>query len=498
MTADLAGIAPELVLTGGLFLILILDLLLPKRPGRTSVLLWAAGISLVASFAVLAFSPPSSASLFFGMLAGDGMTLFFKGLFLAAALLGVIFAALSDEVRREQFGEYLMLLFCLTLGLCFLAGAQNLLMLYLALELVSIPSYILAGFRRGDRRSSEAALKYVVFGAASSGLMLYGFSLLYGLSGTLSLPGIGTEVVRRVSEGGTGEALAVITAVLFSLVGFGYKVAAVPFHMWCPDVYEGAPTPFVAFLSVGPKAAGMAALLRFFVSGFGTPSLLSGSGSFGGPGEFPWPALIGVLAIATMTVGNLAALAQDNVKRLLAYSSIAHAGYMLMGVAVGSPMAIKAIMLYLPIYLFMNMGAFFAVMAVRARTGSEMLSSYRGLGSRSPVLAVALAIFLFSLVGVPPFAGFIGKFYLFSALLQTRAPFFYVVAIIGVINSVISLYYYARIVRLMFLEKGEESSWSLARTSSAMLTVLAVPTLVLGIWWGPLSGIIDRTAGLFR
>jgi NADH-quinone oxidoreductase subunit N len=492
VTADFAGIASEIVLAGSLVVLLLLDLLLPKRPGRNRILTGAAVVCLMASFAALVLVRTTPLPLFFGMLSGDALAMFFKGLFLTAALLAVLFAALSDEIRRAQFGEYLLLLFCLTLGLCLLVAARNLLMLYLSLELVSLPSYVLAGFRRGDRRSSEAALKYVVFGAASSGLMLYGFSLLYGLSGTLEISGLGRDIVQRVAQGGIGDGLAVTVAVLFSLVGFGYKIAAVPFHMWCPDVYEGAPTPFVAFLSVGPKAAGMAALLRFFLTGFGVPP------AFGVVGEFPWPVVLGVLSMATMTVGNLAALAQENIKRLLAYSSIAHAGYMLMAVAVGSPTATRAIMLYLPIYLFMNMGAFFAVMAVRQRTGSEFLTAYRGLGSRSPLLAVTLAIFLFSLTGLPPFAGFIGKFYLFAALLQTRAPFFYALAIVGVLNSVISLYYYVRIVRVMFLDKSEEAAWTPAGTSSAMLTVLAVPTLLLGIWWGPLAGVIDRAAGILK
>lgn len=494
MNVDLAGLLPELVLSGAILLLLVVDLGLRQSPARPKVLLLLALVGLTAAAASIAAVPAGPKPIFFGMVAVDGFALFFKGLVFAAAFLGAVLGVMSPEVKREQYGEYLILLLCLTLGMSLLAAAQNLLMIYLALELVSIPSYILAGFRRGDRRSSEAALKYVIFGAASSGLMLYGFSLLYGLGGTLDLPGLGMELVQRASSGGPAEQFTLAVAVLLTLAGFGYKVAAVPFHMWCPDVYEGAPTPFVAFLSVGPKAAGLAALLRFFLAGFGVPTAVAGLT------EFPWPVVLGILSVATMTVGNLAAIPQDNVKRLLAYSSIAHAGYMLMAAAVGSPLAVRAVMLYLPIYLLMNVGAFLAVMAVREKTGSESIAAYRGLGGRNPLLAVTLAIFLFSLTGIPPFAGFIGKFFLFAAVLQTGEPFFYTVAVIGVLNSVISLYYYVRIVKACFLEKADEAEAPVALPGSAawLLTLLAVPTLVLGVWWGPLMGMVERSSGMLR
>jgi NADH-quinone oxidoreductase subunit N len=284
----------------------------------------------------------------------------------------------------------------------------------------------------------------------------------------------------------------IAVAALLSLVGFGYKVAAVPFHQWCPDVYEGAPTPVTAFLSVGPKAAGVAALIRFVVVGFdasvATPPV----------GGLPWPVLLGILAMATMTVGNLAAVPQDNVKRLLAYSSIAHAGYLLMGVAVGTPEAIQAVAVYAPIYLLMNLGAFLAVLAVRAKTGSETIADYRGLGARSPLLAIALAIFLFSLTGLPPFAGFIGKFYLFASVLQAGTPFFYVVAIVGVLNSVVSLFYYARLVKAMFLEGSAAGAPAVPVPfpATVLLAVLAIPTLILGVWWSPLAALAAKAAGI--
>jgi NADH-quinone oxidoreductase subunit N len=320
-------------------------------------------------------------------------------------------------------------------------------------------------------------------------MMPYGFSLLYGLTGTLDLEGIGARVLRIAHVGPTWQ-LAVGLSALLTLCGFGHKAAAVPFHSWCPDVYQGAPTPFAAFLSVGPKAAGLAALLRFVLVGFGRPI------DWAEPGAFPWPAILGGLAVATMTLGNLVAIAQDNVKRLLAYSSIAQAGYMLMAVAVGSGEAIRAVVFYLAVYLVMNLGAFLAVIAVRERTGSESLADYRGLGSRSPYLAVVLAVFLFSLTGLPPLAGFIGKFYLFAALLRAESPFFYVVALIGVVNSAVSLYYYARVVKAMYLEQaeGEAPALPLSVAHAAFLTLLAVPTIVLGLWWAPLAEAAERAA----
>ena len=493
MRQDLVRFAPELALTATVFAVLFFDLLL-KRSGKRLFVLHTLGIlGLVGAGFALLLLPKGDVSLFSGMLALDGMARFFKGLFVVAALFGVMFGVLADEIPEERFGEYLLLLLCLTLGLSLLSSAQNLLMIYLSLELVSLPSYVLAGFRRGDKRSSEAALKYVIYGGAASGVMLYGFSLLYGLAGTLDLAGLG-RYVASLASAGWGVHLAVVAASLLSLAGFAYKVAAVPFHMWCPDVYEGAPTPFVAFLSVGPKAAGLAALVRFFLVGYGAPSFWMS------PGEFPWPLVIGVLAIATMTLGNLVAVAQENIKRMLAYSSIAHAGYMLMGVAVGTAEGVRAVMLYLGIYLAMNMGAFLAVMAVRARTGSESISDYKGLGTRSPYLAVILAVFLFSLVGLPPLGGFIGKFYVFAAVLHVKYKFFYFLALVGVLNSALSLYYYARVIKAMFLEKPAEQapSFSLSPSYGVLLTVLMVPTVVLGVWWRPLADAVAKMTLIVR
>jgi len=323
--------------------------------------------------------------------------------------------------------------------------------------------------------------------------MLYGFSLLYGLTGSLGFAEL-AQFLGGVGEDDAATRIIVILAGILSLAGFGYKVAAVPFHMWCPDVYQGAPTPFVAFLSVAPKAGGMAALIRFLIVGFGTGEAMAGTS------PWPWAVVLAIVSVATMTLGNLIAIPQNNLKRLLAYSSIAHAGYMLMGVAVGTPQAIQAVMFYLGVYLAMNFGAFLIVMAVRDRTGLESIESFRGLGGSSPVLAVALAIFLFSLTGIPPFAGFIGKFYLFAALLETKSAMFYVVAIIGVLNSAVSLYYYARVVKAMFLEKAEGAPAAPGVTAAyaGLTAAFAGPTLLLGVWWAPLAETIERLGTVFH
>jgi NADH-quinone oxidoreductase subunit N len=430
-------------------------------------------------------------ALFSGMVALDRLALFFKVFSLIVGALGILFAAVSDEIERPRFGEFVALLLCLTLGMMLLASANNLLMIYLSLEFVSIMSYVLAGWRRGHAPGSEAALKYVIYGGVASGIMLYGFSLIYGLTGTLDL---GTLQLRlaEVMSNELATRVALTVALIFTGAGFAYKVAAVPFHMWCPDVYEGAPTPFTAFLSVGPKAAGFAVLLRFCQVAFGgtLPEDVT---------AFPWILVVGVVSAATMTMGNLVALAQTNVKRLLAWSSVAHAGYLLLGLVAANQGGTRAVLFYLCIYLLMNLGAFLAVIAVRDRTGSEDISAYRGLAVRAPVVALLLSIFLFSLVGLPPFAGFVAKFYIFAALIYRGDPFSIGLAVVGVLNSAVSLYYYAKIIRAMYLDAPEPGAEPL-RPRLAHLTLLAclaVPTLALGVYWQPLVSTVSRAIEIF-
>jgi NADH-quinone oxidoreductase subunit N len=351
--------------------------------------------------------------------------------------------------------------------------------LYLALELVSIPSYLLAGYLKGQVQSTEAAMKYVVYGATASGVMIYGFSILFGLTGTTQV----AEIGRSLAAG--KATLPMLLAAVMVAVGFGYKIAAVPFHMWSPDVYEGAPTPATAFFSIGPKAAGFAVLVRFYFTVFAAED--PGTGLWRLTSAVDWPFLFAALSALTMTVGNLVAVKQNNVKRLLAYSSIAHAGYMLMGFVLLSSAGIEAILFYLVVYLFMNLGAFYVVVVVSNATRGEEISDFMGLGSRAPFAAVVLSIFLFALTGIPPFSGFIGKVYLFAEVIHRGV---YWLAIVAALNSVVSLYYYARIVRAMFLEEPKDASAiPVPAVSFAMLVLLAAPTLILGVYWEPVARI---------
>ncbi|HEY7726160.1 MAG TPA: NADH-quinone oxidoreductase subunit N, partial [Anaeromyxobacteraceae bacterium] len=412
---------PELALTFGSMVLFAADLALRRNAARVRNLSALALAALAVAAGFLAAQPPDALVLFNGMIATDGFATFFKWLFLAAAALTVIIAAQGAEIARERFGEFLALLLAITLGMFLMASATNLLMIYMAVELVSMVSYVLVGYRRGDRRAHEASLKYVIFGGVASGVMLFGMSYLYGLLGTADvtqfaprLALLSASLGAAAPGGAAATKLALVLATVFVSAGIGYKIAAVPWHMWCPDVYEGAPTPFTAFLSVGPKAAGFALAIRFFFGAFAGPAGAGGlADSVAG---IPWPAVIGVISAVTMTLGNLVAVVQTNLKRLLAYSSIAHAGFMLMGLAAVSATGMQSVMIYSAVYLVMNLGAFLVVIVVAQATGSESIFEYRGLARRHPLAAVTFAIFLFSLTGLPPFAGFMGKLYLFYAM----------------------------------------------------------------------------------
>lgn len=505
---------PELALTCGAVLLFLLDLVWRDAANRVSRLSVATLAVLGVSAALLAAQPTDAQMLFNGMIANDALATFFKWLFLAAAALTVVISAQAKDIRPERSGEFQAILLTVVLGLFLMASSANLLMIYLSLELVSIGSYILTGYKKGDRKGVEASLKYVIYGGVASGVMLFGMSYLYGLTGTADLP----EMARRIgtlsqtmaqAQAMGGQAairLTLILAVIFVLAGIGYKVAAVPWHMWCPDVYEGAPTPFTAFLSVGPKAAGFAVALRFFYGAFaaqpGTP-LFDAQGLGAAVAGIPWPAVIGVVAAITMTLGNLSALGQTNLKRLLAYSSIAHAGYTLMGLSALSKTGMQSVMIYMSIYLIMNLGAFLAVIVVAQTTGSESIYEYRGLGKRAPLAATAFAVFLFSLTGIPPFAGFIGKYYLFLAVLERASGpagnWWMALAICGALNSAVSLYYYARVLKAMFLESPyRDEPMGAAVGHRMLLGAFSAAVLVFGVAPGLLVQWTERSLQLFR
>ncbi len=487
---NLAFIKPEIALTMTLCAAILTDLLYKNRTGLV------AGIVLGGFFAAaigIATQAGVSISAFNGALAIDPFSNFFKMVILACSAFVVLFSLGSNEVSamKARQGEYYALLSAMALGMFLMVSATDLLVMYVTLELSSLTSYILSGSMKAEKNSSEASLKYLLYGAFSSGVMLYGISIIYGLTGSLNIFTINTVIAQ-----GNASSPAVLIAGIMLLVGFGYKISAVPFHFWTPDVYEGSPTTITAFLSVASKAAGFGMLMRAFKVVF------RDTGALGAPGA--WSLLHGidaqsiliVLAILTMTLGNLVALWQENVKRLLAYSSIAHAGYMLLGLVVLGNDGFSATMLYFVIYMFMNLGAFYVVILVSNKTGNETMESYKGLGARSPFLAVAMAIFLVSLTGLPPTAGFIGKLYIFAALINAKMV---ALAIVGVLNSVVSLYYYARVFRNMFLREsaGETSLIPISMPTYALLLILLVPTILLGLYFGPLVQFAQYSVAMF-
>ncbi len=476
---------PELALTATILLLVVVHVASRNRRSPAPAVLSLVGVGAALLLATL--TPiDAGRSLFEGMVAFDGFAVFFKVLTALATLFVVFMSMDSAELAEKSQAEYYVFLLSVLLGMFFLSSATDIVMLYLALEMVSIPSYLLAGYLKGKGSSTEAAMKYVIYGATASGVMIYGFSILYGLTGTTHVGAIGRALV-------VGQAsLPVLLAAVMVTVGFGYKIAAVPFHMWSPDVYEGAPTPVTAFLSVGPKAAGFAVLIRFFYMVFASPDPIAGMWKISA--SVDWPLLFAILSAVTMTVGNLVAVNQKNVKRLLAYSSIAHAGYMLMGFSLLSSVGLTAILFYLVVYLFMNLGAFYVVVLVANGTRSEEIADYSGLGSRAPLAAVSLAIFLFALTGIPPFSGFIGKVYLFAEVINRGV---YWLAFVAALNSVVSLYYYARIVKVMFLEDPKVSTeLPVALVPRVMVCLLAVPTLILGVYWEPVIRVAEASVKL--
>ncbi len=463
---------PEILLVIFAVAVILLDLVVKNR--ESSAVAHLSLVGCICTFAAVlfihfSFGNEGPISLFLGMIRLDTFSSFFKILLLLATAATILFSLRSEELDARLKGEYYALLLAITLGMFLMASSTNLLMIFISLETVSLTSYILAGFLTHSPRSSEAAFKYITYGAVASGTMLFGLSFLFGMTGTGDLAQIAGRLTELLAAGDIAP-LAVLIAITFVLAGVGYKIASVPFHMWSPDVYEGAPIPITAFLSVASKSAGFALFIRFFYAGFGSTELMQ---------AVDWPFMLAIVSALTMTVGNLAALPQQNVKRLLAYSSIAHGGYLLMGGVLLTSEGIGAILFYLVVYLFMNLGAFYVVVLIANEVGSEMVEGYRGLSSRAPLVAWAMVIFLFSLTGIPPFAGFFGKWLLFTAVLEQG---YYWLALVGLLNSVVSLYYYARIVKAMFLEDaGEETDRvSFSTGTFALLSVFVIPTIFIG------------------
>jgi len=482
---------PEFIVIGTILVAIVVDLILNRsRTHRVSY--WVLG-GLVLTYIALRFMAPlDKTTLFMDNLAFDPFSQFFKVVILLATVFVIIASLDSSELKGHRLGEYFILLTVMVLGLFLMVSAIDLIMVYLSLEVVSISSFILAGYLKTEHKSNEAALKYVIYGAFSSGIMLFGLSILFGITGSTKF----FAIKDALQGAGPDAILAVLLASIFILAGLGYKISAVPFHFWTPDVYEGAPTPITAYLSVAPKAAGFALIIRFFNIVLTTPNAFL-EGEWLASLNLPWPQLLAVLSVLTMTLGNLVAIQQKSVKRMLAYSSIAHAGYMLMALPTLSQQGVYAIMLYVVMYLFMNLGAFFIVIYVKGQVGGETFKDFQGLGWRMPVVGVTMSIFMFSLTGVPPTAGFIGKFYLFAAVIKS-GPHLYWLAIVGALNSVVSLYYYLRVVKAMYLQGEPSSTLVVPRPLMLVLLVaLAVPTVLLGIYWAPVANWVSNSLNLF-
>ena len=489
---SLAFFWPELLLSVTILVAIIADLFYVRKDSF-KVAFWSLGGMFLAYIAIRIQSVEPT-SLFMNTVAHDPFSQFFKILILISTAIVMLMSLVSGELKKYRIGEYFSIMTIMTFGLFLMSSSIDVLMVYLSIEIVSIMSFFLAGYLKRSSLSNEASLKYVIYGAFSSGIMLYGLSMLFGLTGTTNF----FEMQKAISMLGPDSNVALILSAVFILVGFGYKISAVPFHFWTPDVYEGSPATITAYLSIAPKAAGFALMLRFFNQVFGNMSE-NASVSWSAINGLPWPELVAVLSAATMTLGNLVAIQQSNVKRMLAYSSIAPAGYMMMALPMMSNSSIEGIMMYLTMYLFMNLGAFFVVIYVNDQIGGEEFSSFDGLGWKMPYVAIPMTLFMVALTGLPPTAGFVGKFYIFAAVIESGSKFYWL-AFVGVINSVISLYYYIRVVKHMYLvgERSDEFMNPSSKLVLGILLVLAVPSFVLGWYFSPIAEWISKSTVMFH
>ncbi len=476
--AALAAVGPGSAVAGLAMLVLLADMLWPKRE---RMLAWLSVAGLVAVFLWTA-AVQRSGTFLSGTVRVDGASVVFEQVFLASAAL-VVLLCLESFAGIRWKAEYLAMLLFVCAGAMFLASANEMLTLYVSLEVVTIAFFVLSSFRKDDPLSVEAGLKLYVQGFASSAVLVYGLSLLYGLSGSTTIP-----VVARYLAGGAGSAATIasnpvaLLAAVMVLAGLAFKLSVVPFHMWVPDVYQGAPTPVTAYLSVASKAAGFIAAARLLLPA------LSGM-------RHELAALLGAIALITMTFGNLVAIVQTNLKRMLAYSTIAHAGYLLLGLVMWNSLGMGALMFYLIVYLFANILAFAVVIAISRETGSEELQAYGGLLRRSPLICLGMTAALLSLGGIPPLAGFVGKFYLFAS---AAGEGYILLAAAGVVNSLISMYYYIRVVREMFWGHGIHREMAVPFGISLVVLICLIALLALGLFPNSLLATVKAAAaGMF-
>jgi NADH-quinone oxidoreductase subunit N len=470
---DISPAVPEMVLAAAAMALLVVGVL--RGEGSTRLVSWLAIVVLILVFVIAALGGGDRRVGFYGMFVTDAFALFMKALVLIGSAVTILMALRYNEDQGIARFEFPVLVLLATTGMMVMISANDLITLYVGLELQNLALYVVASFNRDSERSSEAGLKYFVLGALSSGMLLYGASLVYGFAGTTAF-----DDLTKLMTGAATVETGILIGLVFVVVGLAFKVSAVPFHMWTPDVYEGAPTPVSAFFAVAPKLAALALFIRFMIAPFG-------------PLIAEWRQVIVFLSIASMVLGAVAAIAQENIKRLMAYSSISHVGYALIGLAAGTSEGIRGVLVYLTIYLFMTVGTWAVILCMRRRGHMlEGISDLAGLSQSQPGLALALAIFMFALSGVPPTAGFFGKLYVFLAAINAQLTG---LAVIGVLASVVSAFYYLRVVKVMYFD---EAIGAFDRPISAELRgvvfVTAVVTLFFFLFPGPILGGAEAAA----
>jgi NADH-quinone oxidoreductase subunit N len=489
--SELQLIAPELILTVCACVALVMEVILPYKKSKMTAYFALVGIALAAvSLGFLWHASKSQFPLdgFYGMVRIDGFAITFKAIFLLAAALAIGIATRYLDIEGEQHGEYYALVLFATVGMMFLACGYDLISLYISLELMALTFYVLVAFTKREKRSNEAAMKYFLLGAFSSGILLYGMSLLYGIAGSTNLGDIAREVGKAMAQTpvnpSLGAALPLRPLLLLGMIslaaGLFFKISAVPFHMWAPDAYEGAPTSVTAFLSTGSKAASFALYARIFVEALGDMRL-------------DWAPLLGLVAAITIFVGNWAAVTQENSKRLLAYSSISNAGYLLLALVAGNSYGYTGLVIYLLVYTLMNMGAFGVIISLRRRgIIGDNVDDMMGLAQKAPGTAAMMAIFMLSLGGLPATGGFIGKYFLFSGLIDRgytdKKSWYYWLAGWAIINTVISFYYYIRFIKVMYLGErmADDRPLALSPALRTALIVALVGIIFIGIYPQPL------------
>jgi NADH-quinone oxidoreductase subunit N len=493
MIPDLNRLGPVLAVMFTAGVIIIADLMTPREKKRALAGVALAGLTVSAAWLVVLILRDRQGAFFSDTMVLDNFSIFFTFMFIGVS--GAVILASLDYTEKfaGRQGEFFALILIATSGMMLLSGARDLIAIFVALELTSITQFVLAGYLRDDR-GSEAALKYLLLGAVSSAVVLYGMAFLFGISGTTHL--ITTDgspsIASTIASGDSGIRSALIVSMVFLAAGFGFKMSIVPFQMWTPDVYEGAPTPVAAFLSVGSKAAAFAIVVRIFYEGFGPHTFVGDD----------WKYLFAALAAITMTVGNLMALRQTNIRRMLGYSSIAQAGNILVGMAAvasttdgHSQLGASGVVFFLGAYAFTNLGAFIAIIAISNRTGSDEIADYRGMGRRSPVPALVLAVCLLSLTGLPPTAGFFAKLYIFNAAVQADLVW---LVIVGVLNTVLSAFYYLGVARQMYLTTADgESEVSAPLLTQGLLLTAAAGVIAIGVYPMPLIDAAQRAVNVF-